>query len=97
MILDVRLVQDRDGKWRASLEGERVTEGHDDAATALAHVAAVLRPRTSRMLTISTYLEQRQADALRALSEVTGVPQSVYAREAVDLVLAHHGAAPCEG
>jgi hypothetical protein len=33
------------------------------------------------------YLEPAQADALRRLSEVTRVPQQVYLRDGVDLVL----------
>lgn len=34
MIIDVRLVQDRDGRWRASLEGRRVPRVDGDSPSA---------------------------------------------------------------
>jgi len=43
-------------------------------------------------VTTSVYLEPAQASALKALSERTRVPQQVYLREAVDLLLAKYKA-----
>lgn len=39
---------------------------------------------------VQAYLEPEQAAALKSLSQITRVPQQVYIREAVDLMLAHY-------
>ena len=46
--------------------------------------------RRKRRVQVSAYLDVEQADRLRDLSERTGVPQAVYLREAVDVVLEKH-------
>jgi hypothetical protein len=43
---------------------------------------------------ISVYVEDHQQDALRALSAATRVPQQVYIREGLDLVLAKYASPP---
>lgn len=40
------------------------------------------------------YLEPEQAEALKALSAQTGVPQQVYIREAIAVLLAKYASAP---
>ena len=41
----------------------------------------------NRKVQVSLYMTPKQAEALKRLSEKTDVPQSVYLRRAIDLVL----------
>lgn len=47
---------------------------------------------TERKVSYATYFEAEQVERLKALSRKTGVPQSVYMREALDKVLEKHEA-----
>ena len=49
-VIDVRLVQTREGTWRASIEGRLVVVGARDTAEALAVVSADLANRTGRCI-----------------------------------------------
>lgn len=95
-IIDIRLVLDRDGRWRGSIEGEIVTRGHAHPATALGAVADHVRygPErpSARLMSVTVYQSPEQVAGLAQLQAVTEVSTAARVREGIDLVLARYGA-----
>jgi hypothetical protein len=63
---------------------------HGNTETVMARTRPNSKTRLKKLY-LSLYLDEWQADALRALSAKTDIPQQVYLRRGITLVLKKHG------